>query len=79
MVQKQTSILIAPPDELLIACEDIPPPSKVDYMKATLKEREELLTDYSIKLNGVINKCNNTVTVLKDWKVKQKEIYGESK
>lgn len=79
MVQKQKTILITPPDELLLYCESIPPPNKVDYMKATLKEREELLIDYSIKQNGVIDKCNNTITVLRDWKVKQKEIYGESK
>lgn len=79
MVQKQTSILITPPDELLSECTATPPPDKIEYMKSTLKEREELLIDYSIKQNGVIKKCNNTIQVLKDWKIKQKEIYDESK
>ena len=77
MMKKQEVILITPPDNLLVECESVSPPDKIEYMTSNLKKREEYLTDYAIKQNGVINKCNNTIVELREWKIKQKEVYGK--
>lgn len=77
LMKKQEVILITPPDNLLMECESVAPPDKIEYMSSNLKKREEYLTDYAIKQNGVINKCNNTIVELREWKIKQKEVYGK--
>ena len=73
------TVLVAPPDELLLKCEVTPPPNIEEYVAADWPTKEELLTSYSTKQMKSIFKCNTNMAALQKWKKDQTDLYSKKK
>ncbi len=72
VVTKHTTI--DPPSVLTSNC-DIPEPfSKVDYLAADWKTREDMMSTLIINQYSALNKCNNKLSGLRSWIVEQNQI-----
>lgn len=67
------------PETLLEPCEANTPPSKASYMTATPREREGMLTNYSITLLGTIKTCNNQIDSIRIYNEKMKALINNEK
>ena len=61
--------VIAPDDNLLLDCIILSPPNKLDYINATMKQREEMLISYSGNLMNNSFICNKKFAALREWKL----------
>lgn len=73
------TVLVTPPDELLVKCEVTMPPDRELYVKGSWEEKEKKLVNYSLSLITEIKKCNLTIDNVFEWKKQQKLIYPTEK
>lgn len=74
------TVLVTPPNELLVKCEVTTPPDRELYVKGSWEEKEKKLVNYSLSLITEIKKCNVTIDSVAEWKKRQELIYpSESK
>ena len=79
VVYKTQTILLAPTPELLRNVDYVQPPDKLQYMKATSKERESMLVDLYLEQNKTINQCNRTIDGIRDWVKNESNKYDKAK
>lgn len=79
VVEKKTVIYKNIPDHLLQSCQTSRPPNTKTYLTASEKERSELMTNYTNDLIADVKKCNDRITLIKEWDQKQNRIYGSVK
>lgn len=79
IVIKTRTVIIAPPDSLIAGCDVVKPFSKDEYLSATIKDREKLLTNYAIKQNGELRKCNDSFVNIKEWRDNVIKVYKNEK
>lgn len=81
VVKTQTEI-VKIPDSLLVKCEVTPPPQREVFVATTGKDRERLLTDYSIDLIKDLRLCNvqiDKIRTVQKEQIKTIESLKESK
>ena len=76
LVKEVQTVVIAPPEALLIVPVYLQPPARNVYMAAPWSAKEELLVGYSLALMLSLSSCTNNFESLKEWKKGQLEIYG---
>lgn len=64
-VQPAKVVQVQIPEELLKPCVPEKPADKQTYLSLAPHQREEYLTDYSIKLIGTIRVCNDRIKQIK--------------
>lgn len=79
VVIKTRTVVVAPPDSLLIGCDVVKPFTKDEYLSADIKGREKLLVEHIVKQNNETRKCNDTFVTIKDWRNSVVEIYKNGK
>lgn len=67
MIIKNHAVLITVPDVLLVKCEPTKPPQLNNYLDSSYKDKEDMLTNYSINLLSDINKCNNQLSSISEY------------
>lgn len=65
---KERTVLITPPDALIVDCVLIAPPDKKIYLNSTDDEKEDLLTDALMEQYAAVTLCNKNLGVLRKWK-----------
>lgn len=66
------------PSALLKACQITPPPKKEEYVNASDSKKLDLLSELSIKLYGDLKACNDQVSSIREYDMKQKTIIQEN-
>lgn len=68
-------IVLEPPVETVLDCTVPKPFDKDTYLNGTWSQKEDMLTNLTIKLYDSIGKCNNQMSSIRTWTVNQKQIY----
>jgi hypothetical protein len=80
VVPEYKTILVSPPDDLLVDCAISPPPfTPESYMVLSWEQREEKWTAYTSQLFAEVATCNNRPQALRHWKVEQENLYNKNK
>jgi len=69
--------LVEIPDRLLTKCSVSVPPPKDLYINSDYIEKEELLTNYILRLLTDLDTCNIKLLSIKNLQTKQKNIYSK--
>jgi len=70
--------VIAPEDSLLLDCDVMSPPEREAYIAATMKEREKMLVNFSMKQMENLFVCNKRFKALRDWKKEKIEALSKT-
>ena len=71
--------VIKTPSYLLKNCSVTEPISKQDYLALGNKEKEKVLTEYSISLLKDLSKCNNQIRLISEFQDKEEKAILEIK
>ena len=74
-ITKTETILVTPPDYLLLECKYALPPEKQAYLEASYMDKERLLTEFGIEQTKSLKNCNSDKRSLRQWKQEQENIY----
>ena len=75
IVYKTKTVLVTPPEELIVKCSADAPPDKDTYINSTTKEKEKLLIDHSTNQMTNLRKCAGTVESIRDWVHQQMAVF----
>ena len=69
-------VLITPDDNLIQDCEYVIPVDQLKYLRTSVwTDREEMLFSKLGEGDVRMQKCNNRIRELREWKIKQKQIW----
>lgn len=78
VVVKYETVAVLPPDNLIMDCLVEAPPDKDQYKNASMKDREKLLYELSMRQMKNTFVCNARLQELRKWKAQQETIYKAS-
>lgn len=68
---------VTPEDHLILDCQITPPPDKEEYLVATDKQKELLLSNTLATQYKYTKECNVRLKNLREWKVNIKDVVTE--
>lgn len=66
------------PESLFVKCGVTPPPTREEYMKMSLQQREEALTKLTKDLYKDLKNCNGAIEAIHAYQVRQQQIVKDA-
>lgn len=77
VIVKPKTYVVVPDDSFIDQCQVTKPTPVVEYIEKVAKDKESYFADYAKALIIDLELCNQKLTSLREWKVKQLDIYKD--